>query len=425
MRYAAGPATLPVNFGVDGALPKALAQEAPLTLSFQVVRRLFALLLASSLACGGSGPHKTDTAVNPHALPPANPIAVGKMVQGVGAAKDGQRDRAVSLLKEAIGIDPTLWEARFNLGVVLASAGDLAGAEDQLRQSEKLAPDVQDVVVALAEVERRRGEHRSAADLLGDYVQSHPQALDARTALVAALRNSGQIDKAIAQGQEVLVRKPGDSSALAELALCHLAKGERDTAQLLAKQALDSNAKNALAHRAMGLIQLQNGDDALAFQSFSKASQEDPRDTTARLNMGGVLLHAGAYARAEEQYRATLQVSPDDLEAQIGLAAALRGEGDPKSPAKLEESRSILAKVLERDPHNIAALFNLGVLYADFLKRPNDAAPLFRRFLSEAPGDHPSRAEAEKFLAGVTPTAKPTATAPGPAQPAQNGPKKK
>jgi tetratricopeptide (TPR) repeat protein len=376
------------------------------------LRLVSVLTLALTLAACGGGPKKTETAINPHALPPANPVAVSKMVQGASAAKDGQHDRAVALLREAIGIDPTLWEAKYNLGVVLASGGDLAGAEDQLRAAQKLAPDVQDVTVALAEVERRRGENRSAADLLGDFVQAHPQAVDARTLLVGALRNSGQIDKAIAQGQEVLVRKPGDAAALGELALCHLAKGERETAQLLAKQALDANPKSALAHRAMGLIQLQNGDDALAFQSFLKASQEDPRDTTARLNMGGVLLHAGAYAKAEEQYRAILQVSPDDLEAQIGLAAALRGEAEAKLPAKLEEARTILTKVLDRDPHNIAALFNLGVLYADFLKKPAEAMPLFQRFLSDAPSDHPARPEAEKFIAGASTPKPPTPTTP-------------
>ncbi len=379
--------------------------------------RLASLFFVFALAACGGGAKNTTHAQNAAALPPANPIAVGKMVQGVGAAKDGQHDRAVSLLREAIGIDPTLWEARYNLGVVLAGAGDLGGAEEQLRAAQKLAPEIQDVIVALAEVERRRGENRSAADLLGDYVQAHPQSIDARTLLVAALRNSGQLDKAIHEGQDVLVRMPGDSSALAELALCHLAKGERETAQLLAKQALDSNDKSALAHRALGLIQLQNGDDALAFQSFLKASQEDPRDTTARLNMGGVLLHAGNYAKAEEQFRAILQVSPDDLEAQLGLAAAVRGESDSKNPAKLEEAKSILTKVLDKDPHNVAALYNLGVLYADFLKRPADAMPLFQRFLSDAPSDHPSRAEAEKYMAGATktqatppppPTTKPT-----------------
>src|SRR5438309_1106244 len=117
-------------------------------------------------------PTSVDNATGPHVLPPANPLAVSKMVQGVGAAKDGQRDRAVALLREAITIDPNLWEAKYNLGVVLAGGGDLAGAEDQLRAAQKLAPEIQDVIVALAEVERRRGDNRSAADLLGHFLQA-------------------------------------------------------------------------------------------------------------------------------------------------------------------------------------------------------------------------------------------------------------
>lgn len=364
-------------------------------------RSAISLVCVLLLACGGGGGN-TVKPNGPQALPPANPVAVGKMVQGVGAAKDGQRDRAITLLKEAIGIDANLWEAHYDLGIVLASGGDLAGAEPELKEAHKLAPEMQDVVVALAEVQRRRGEHKDAANLLGEFVDAHPLAVEARTLLVAALRNSGQVGKAITQAREVLVRKPGDAQALAELALCHLAQNEKDTAQLLARQAIDANPKSAVAHRAMGLVHLGNGDDALAFQEFLKASQEDPRDTTARLNMGTVLLKAGAYAKAEEQFRAITQVSPDDVEAQLGLAAALRGLSDAKTPNRLEEAKSILTKVLDKDPHNIAALFNLGVLYADFLKKPADAAPLFKRFLSDAPGDHPARPDAEKYLSATS-----------------------
>ncbi|CAN5272112.1 hypothetical protein BH09MYX1_BH09MYX1_19120 [soil metagenome] len=374
--------------------------------------------LAALAGCGGGGAKVVKT-TGPAALPPANPAAVGKMVQGVVAAKEGQRDRAVALLKEAIAIDANLWEAHYDLGIVLASTGDLAGAEPELKEAHKIAPEMQDVVVGLAEVQRRRGEHKDAANLLGEFVDAHPLALEARTLLVAALRNSGQVGKAITQAREVLVRKPGDAQALAELALCHLAQGERDTAQLLAKQAIDANQKSAVAHRAMGLVHLGNGDDALAFQEFLRASQEDPRDTTARLNMGTVLLKAGAYAKAEEQFRAIIQVSPDDIEAQLGLAAALRGLSDAKSPGRLEEAKTILTKVLDKDPHNIAALFNLGVLYADFLKRPADAAPLFKRFISDAPSDHPSRADADKYLSATSTAAdKP---APPPATPPKPG----
>jgi Flp pilus assembly protein TadD len=349
-------------------------------------------------ACGGgkvvSGPRAATTV----ALPPANPVAVGKMVQGAQAAKDGQRDRAVSLLREATAIDPNLWEARYDLGVVLASAGDLAGAEEQLAAAAKLAPDNQEIAVALAEVRRRRDEHKLAAEGLADFVQTHPNAVDARTLYVATLRESGQIDKAIAEAREVLVRKPADATALAELALSHLSKGEKEAAALLAKQALDSNPNSAVAHRATGLLDLANGDDAEAFAEFRKAAAADPRDTTSRLNMGVVLLRAGAYAKAEEQYREILKVSPDDVEAQVGLAAALRGQADPQHPQKLEEARSLLEKVLAANPHDTAAQFNLGVLYADFLKKPADAAPLFRRFLADAPSDHPLRPEAEKYV---------------------------
>jgi cytochrome c-type biogenesis protein CcmH/NrfG len=157
-----------------------------------------------------------------------------------------------------------------------------------------------------------------------------------------------------------------------------------------------------VAHRATGLLDLLNGDDAEAFAEFRKAAQADPHDTTSRLNMGVVLLRAGAFAKAEEQYREILKVSPDDVEAQVGLSAALRGQVDAQHTAKLDEAKSLLDKVLAGDPHNVAALFNLGVLTADYLKKPGEAADLFKRFLDDAPSDHPQRAEAEKYISAST-----------------------
>ena len=194
------------------------------------------------------------------------------------------------------------------------------------------------------------------------------------------------------------------------------------------RQSLDVNAKSAIAHRVQGLVLLAGGDDAAAFQAFSKAAQEDPHDTTSRLNMGAVLLRAGSYAKAAEQYKSALAAAPDEPAAQIGLAAALRGESAGKDTRLLEEARSILEKVLERDPHNIAALFNMGVLQADSLKRPADAKLYFERFLDEAPREHPSRPEAERQLvsaknaapAPAPPPAPPPAAAP-PAKPPKAG----
>ena len=248
---------------------------------------------------------------------------------------------------------------------------------------------------------RRRGSNKDAASILEDFVKDHPGALDARTLYVTALRDSGQYDKAIAQAREVLVRKPGDATALSELGLCHLAKGERETAMLLVKQALDINPKSAIAHRVQGLVQLQQGDDSSAFAAFSKAAQEDPRDTTSRLNMGAVLLRAGAYAKAAEQYKGALAAAPDDTQAEIGLAAALKAQAGEKNPKMIDEAKGLLEKVLERDPHNVAANFNLGVLYTDSLKKPDAGKPYLDKFLDDAPKDHPSRPEAERLIKAV------------------------
>jgi len=385
------------------------------------MRAALALLLLLLGGCASSRSTQAPTAA-PVKGAPANPVAASKMEQGVQAAKEGQRERALVLLREAIQVDPGLWEARYDAGVLLAGAGDLGGAEAQLAAATKLAPDAQDIAVALAEVQRRRAEPKLAAQALADFVRDHPAAIDARTLYVAALRESGQIDRAIAEAREVLVRKPSDATALAELALAYLGKGQREAASLLSKQALDANPNSAVAHRATGLLDLANGDDAEAFAEFRKAAQVDPRDTTSRVNMGVVLLRAGAYVKAEEQYREILRVSPDDSDAQEGLAAALRGESDARHPQKLDEARALLERVLAGDPHDASALYNLGVLYADFLKRPADAAPLFTRFLSEVPSDHPLRADAERYLsaAGASGTPRgqaPAATAPAPSRP--------
>jgi tetratricopeptide (TPR) repeat protein len=362
---------------------------------------LTALLLLVLAACG-AGPARAPKAAATAQLAPANPVAVSKMLQGVRAARDGQNDRAAAALRDALQIDPGLWEARYDLGIVLMNMGDLAGAEQGLASAAKVAPDAQEVAVALAEARRRRGENAMAADGLGEFVRAHPNALDARTLYVTTLRDSGQVDKAIAETREVLVRKPGDAAALAELALSHLSKGEKEAAELLSKQALEANANSAVTHRSMGMLDLAKGDDANAFAEFRKAAQADPRDTTSRSNMGVVLLRAGAYAKAEEQYREILKVSPDDGAAQVGLAAALRGEADAQHPHRLDEARALLEHVLTSDPHDTSALFNLGVLCADFLKKPSEAAIYFKRFLSDAPSDNPLRKEAERYVSAAS-----------------------
>jgi predicted Zn-dependent protease len=349
-------------------------------------------------ACGKSAVHE-----GPKALPAANPVAVTKLAQGVDASKDKDgRRRAIELLEQAVKADGQLWEGRYNLGVLLAETGDLVAAEKQLAEAHQQAPNAEDVVVALGEVRRRLGDYAGAAEVLGAFVKQNPSAGLARTGLVSALREDGKIQEAIGQAQAALVRRANDPYALSELALAELERGEADTADLLTKEALKAVPPSAVAERTAGMIALERGDDAVAFRHFQKASELDPNDTTARLNIGIVLLQAGVYDKSASDLKAVLDVEPDNNMAAIALAAAIRGRAKRDDQSAYAESERLLQGVLEREPKNLAATFNLAVLYADYLKRPADAEKLFRRFLADAPEKHPARADAERFLSAAT-----------------------
>jgi tetratricopeptide (TPR) repeat protein len=360
------------------------------------------LLAASALLLALGACAKSQQKVDAPTLPPANPVALGKMVQGVQAAKDpAGKSRAIGLLEQAVKADAGLWEAHYNLGVLLADKGDLAPAERHLATAQRLAPNAEDVAVALCEVRRRRGDAQGAVDALTPFVKENPAASHAPIALIGALREADKVDQAIAQAQQVLVRHAGDPRALSELALSYLDKGELDTAELLGNEAVKADPKSAIAERTAGLIKLNQGDDALAFRHFARASELDPKDTTARLNVGTVLLEAGIYERAAEQFRAVLDAEPDNTAAALGLAAARRGQGKRDEQAPYLEAEKLIQGVLEREPQNLDATYNLAVLYADFLKRPAEALPLYQRFLEQAPQGHPARAEADRAVAAL------------------------
>ena len=370
---------------------------------FAVIGAVF--LLA---ACGAHGPRTTV-----QSLSPANPLAVSKLAQGVEASKDKSgRKRAIDLLEEAVKADGQLWEGRYNLGILLAESGDVVAAEKQLSAAYKLAPNAEDVVVALGEVRRRLGDFPGSIDVLKEFVRQNPDAGLARTALVSALREGGKVEEAIQQAQAALVRRANDPYALSEFALAELERGEIDAAELLSKEALKAAPESAVAERTAGLISLERGDDAVAFRHFERASSLDPNDTTARINTGTVLLRAGVYDRAANELKAVLQVEPDNSQAALTLAAAIRGRAKRDDMTAYAESERLLLGVLEREPKNLAATFNLAVLYADYMKRPADAEKLFRRFVASAPERHPARVEAERWLsaaAAPTPAAAPAA----------------
>ena len=204
----------------------------------------------------------------------------------------------------------------------------------------------------------------------------------------------------------MLIRDPSELRALLEVGRVYRAREQWEVARLVLDKALALSDEDDAHIRAeilteQGLLELSRGDTQAAFDAFEGAIAADADFHPARMNMGSVLLRAGDYAGAKEQYEAVLARDDEDLAARVALGITLRGLGDHQK-AKREFDR-----VLRADPQHPDALFDLGVLQAEFLNQRPRARRTFERYLSVAPRRHPGRERAEQYLLEIPAPAAP------------------
>lgn len=347
--------------------------------------------VAFSVGCGGAAP----ATVQSREVPPADPKAAKKYLEGARllTRPGNNRDRrAMELFREAIAIDPYLWEAHYNWGVLLRRRGELREALAHFKAAHDTQPAADEPTLALAEAQYTLGEREQATDLLEVYLEAHPDSPLVRVALTSMLRERGMFDDALKQAREALVRNAQDTQALAEVGRIYRTQGDLDVAELVLKKAVDLDATSAPLQNDLGLVALARGDTQLAFSYFARATELDATFTPSRMNRASVLLNAGDYTAAGTEYQSVLASKPEDADARVGLGVALRGQGEPRKAKKEYEH------VLEATPNHPAANLNLAILYAEFLDQRTEARPYFARFLEVATDDDPQRELAERYL---------------------------
>jgi tetratricopeptide (TPR) repeat protein len=376
---------------------------------------LFVALFASAVALAGGiaagcGGASAESAMAHRELPPADPRAVAEFNRGNSLMDRNRVAPARAHFEKALQIDPNLWEAHYNIGVLDREAGELRRAIQRFERARAIQPGASQPLLALAEAFYTIGEADEAADLLRTFVESEPGAIEARIALATILREEEDYDDALEQAREALIRDSSNVPALIEVGRVYRARAQYDVAELVFRKALelagDDGAAVATLHNDLGLVSLARGDTQAAFLEFQRAIEADARFTPARMNQGSVLLRAGDYQGATAEYRAALRVDDRDLEAHVALGIALRGAGQH------QEARRAYEHVLAAAPNHPGALLNLAILKAEFLDQRPQSRSLFQRYLEVAPTNAPEREMAERYLQEI-PAAGQGGAAPG------------
>ena len=252
----------------------------------------------------------------------------------------GRASLAVRQIRTALELQPDDSKARFNLALALIDAKSLDEAGTELVHLRKLEPDNVEVLNALGNVERLRGNLESALTLLQGASQQAPEHPGILHNLGLTLMSLRRLEEAV----DCL---------------------ERST----------SITPTAGAFNELGAAQNLAGNPDRAVSAFRKALQIDPNHREAWLNLGITLEQTGDTQAAEVALREAVEKLPNFGAAYYQL---MQLSVDLASDEDIQAMRRMIAEQRTSEEDRILLHYGLG----HALDRREDYADAFQSFHS-------------------------------------------
>ena len=344
------------------------------------------------------------------AAPSQNPresrgMAYYHFLSGALSADEGNLDRALTELDEAVRLDQAAADIRVELADVYLRAGDTEKAVANAREAVRRGAEDPESHRSLAEALTAGASRREMdPDLLAEAIQEYVEVVRLKGADAEVLSVLGRLqmqadrpDEAIGTFEKLL--ETGFDAAQAHLllgrALLRAGRGP-EAADHYAK-VLERSPRHAEALSNLALLQeeAQQWDEAAG--TYAVLEQIRPTEASIRFHHGLCLLRAGRAREALGPLRKATEMSPANLGASRALAMALRQAAQPAEA--LQRYRDLLAT----SPEDFFVLIELAGLRAEREER-REAADLFDRALAlaEKKADlAPMRADTAAALARI------------------------
>lgn len=199
-----------------------------------------------------------------------------------------------ALMSQRLEKEPGDFTANFNLGDLLLSQGDAAGAITHFEAARKAQPKN---VLAAAELGIALASASRAAEAAAQFRQTlamDPSFTDARFDLASVEAESSDWEEAAADFKRVLAERPADKKARQHLGEVLFLWGDQFEA---------------------------SGNHAEAAKHYGESLVYRPEDTDLRMSLGVALARAGQIVQARAQFEAALQINPEFQPARQALAA--------------------------------------------------------------------------------------------------------
>lgn len=315
---------------------------------------------------------------------------------------------AISALREAIRLDPSSFESRYNLGVALGEAGDPDGSAEQLRAAVRLNPRDANARSALAQVEQPlaaaaarhfqessrligAGRREAAIAELLAAVRLKPDFAAALGNLGVLYQQQGKAAEAEKYFRRAAEANPGDAKHLLNLGLTLAGQKRYTEAVQAVDRALQITPANPAALTAKGMILLRQQQRDEAIDVFRQVQSAEPNSAQALVNLGIALAEAERHSEALQSFDEALRLAPGFTAAQLNRGRALY---DLK---RYEESRAALEAAFRQSPDDLQIAYRLGLTEAR-LGEPAKAAQLLEKVARAEPKNDVAQQELGQAL---------------------------
>jgi protein O-GlcNAc transferase len=272
---------------------------------------------------------------------PKHPVALHFL--GISKIQDGQTDKGIDLVREALSVKPDYVEAHYNLARALQTIGRLDEAAIHYNK-----------VLAVS-----------------------PNNADAQNNFGAILLEQKRFDEAIKHFEKSLAinRTNPQSHSNIGIALSELHRYDLAITRFEHSLAIDPNNAEVVCNLANALEKSNRFNKALAI--YDRATLQWPTNADVSCGRGNVLARMGRLHDALTTFDKALALKPD-------LAEAWLGRGNILSGINLNEALAAYGEALKIKPHLAEAWQGRGLVY-EGLARYDDAVAAYDRALACRP----------------------------------------
>ena len=247
----------------------------------------------------------------------------------------GMEANALRHYRRALQLDPSIREARYNLGALYARQGRFDRAAGEFETFVERFPDDPQGLLALGDARLRAGRPTAALEAWEDLLR-HPGLAEAK-----------------ARGSVAA----GPAGIHGRLAATRAQLGQLEESEAAYRSLLALVPDSLGARLQLGMVLEEGGRLAESEREYGRILQRDPGHVDARIRLAHLLFGEGRPQEAKSHLRRAIELRPGSIEARWMLAAQLIVEH--RGPEALEQVEAILAI----DPDHLGATWVAGHLH--------------------------------------------------------------